>query len=69
MTPCETSTRETTIESGSRIYSVLRVRSTQKLPSIFVEWRASPRINRASTAMPPAAETKFCTVRPSICVR
>ena len=28
-----------------------------------------PRISATATAMPPAADTKFCTVSPSICVR
>ena len=32
-------------------------------------WRTKPRISATSTAMPVAAETKFCTVRPSIWVR
>ena len=49
--------------------SVLRVRSTQKLPMPVVWRRMNPRITAASTAMPVAAETKFCTPRPSICVR
>jgi hypothetical protein len=31
--------------------------------------RVNPRISATSTAMPPAADTKFCTVSPSICVR
>ena len=34
-TPCDTSTRAATIEKGSRMYSVVRVRSTQKLPIVF----------------------------------
>ncbi len=31
--------------------------------------RAKPRINATSTAMPEAADRKFCTASPSICVR
>ena len=34
-TPCETSTSANTIEIGSSTHSVPRVRSTQKLPSVF----------------------------------
>ena len=28
-----------------------------------------PRISATATAMPTAAETKFCVARPTICVR
>ena len=49
--------------------SAVRVRSTQKLPSVAALVREKPRMNAARTAMPVAAETKFWTVRPSICVR
>ena len=31
--------------------------------------RAKPRTNATATAMPTAAETKFCTARPAICTR
>ena len=31
--------------------------------------RAMPRMSATTTAMPTAADTKFCTVRPSIWVR
>ena len=48
---------------------MVRVRSTQKLPIVWAERRVKPRINATSTAMPVAADTKFCTVSPSICVR
>jgi hypothetical protein len=48
---------------------VERTRSTQKLPTVSLVLRAKPRISATSTAMPVAAETKFWTVRPSICVR
>ena len=33
------------------------------------ERRAKPRISAMASAMPVAADTKFCTVRPAICVR
>jgi len=45
---------------------VLRVRSTQKLPIVSVCLRAMPRINAAMHAIPVAADTKFCTVSPTI---
>ena len=51
------------------MYRVPRVRSTQKLPMVWALWRAKPRISAISTAMPAAAETKFCTVSASIWVR
>jgi hypothetical protein len=36
---------------------------------LVVSRRANPRITAASTAMPTAAETKFCTASPAICDR
>ena len=45
------------------------MRSTQKLPMLFADARAKPRMTATVTAMPVAAETKFCTVSPVICVR
>ena len=54
---------------GSRIRSTIRVRSTQKLPSWSAALRAKPRTSATATAMPTAAETKFCTARPAICTR
>ena len=42
--------------------------STQKLPIVPVRLRENPRMSATSTAMPVAAETKFCTVSPSIWV-
>ncbi len=68
-TPCETSRSVSMIDSGNKMYNVERVRSTQKLPIIVVCRRTNPRINATSTAMPAAAETKFCMVRPTICVK
>ena len=43
------------------------MRSCQKLPSSLAPRLAKPRITAASTAMPTAAETKFCTPSPAIC--
>ena len=57
-----------TSESGSSTWSVLRTRSTQKLPIASAARARMPRISATSTAMPLAADTKFCTARPSICV-
>ena len=58
-----------TTQIGSRTKRVMRVRSTQKLPTLRAEARAKPRITATATAMPVAAETKFCTVSPAIWVR
>ena len=47
---------------------MLRVTSNQKLPIVrAIAGGRSPRISATSTAMPDAAETKFCTASPSIC--
>ena len=48
---------------------VARVRSTQKFPIVSLRRRVMPRITAIATAMPTAADTKFCTVSPAICVR
>ena len=56
-------------EMGSRIHSVLRVMSTQKLPSVFFSRPAMPRMNAIAIAMPEAADQKLCVARPSIWVR
>ena len=45
---------------------VIRVRSTQKLPSRSVWVRASPRMRATATEIPTAADRKFCTARPAI---
>ena len=58
-TPWDTSARASINESGSRMYSVVRVRSTQKLPMVSADRRARPRMNAATVAIPAAAETKF----------
>ena len=59
----------TTTDSGSSSQTVMRVMSTQKLPITPVERAAKPRISANSTAIPVAADKKFCTARASICVR
>ena len=48
---------------------VPRTRSTQKLPRSPVRLRAKPRTTAIATAMPTAADTKFCTARPAICTK
>ena len=45
--------------------SMPRVRSTQKLPIVSLRRRVMPRTSATATAMPTAAETKFCTARPA----
>ena len=46
-----------------------RVRSTQTFPMVWERVRFMPLIKASSTAIPDAAETKFWTVSPAICVR
>ena len=36
---------------------------------VSARWRVKPRISATATAMPTAAETKFCTVSPVIWTR
>ncbi|EXI73855.1 MAG: hypothetical protein AW07_01991 [Candidatus Accumulibacter sp. SK-11] len=48
---------------------VARKMSAHALPMPAAECRAKPRMSAMATAMPVAAETKFCTVRPSIWIR
>ncbi len=43
--------------------------STQKLPTVVAFWRAKPRMSATTTAMPVAADRKFCTVSAAIWVR
>ena len=50
-------------QSGNRIYTVPRTMSTQKFPMVFCWRRANPRTSAMATAMPAAADTKFCTVK------
>ena len=53
-------------ENGISSRMMIRVMSTQKLPSRSVLFRMKPRISAIATTMPTAAETKFCTARPAI---
>ena len=48
---------------------MVRTRSTQKLPIVSDCRRTRPRTNAIATEIPTAADTKFCTVSPAICVR
>ncbi len=48
------------------MYTAERTRSTQKLPIACVDRPIKPRISATSTAMPVAADKKFCTPSPSI---
>ena len=68
-TPCERSTIAAMKAIGSRMRTVARTRSAQKLPIVSLVARVNPRIKATATAMPTAAETKFCTARPTICTR
>ena len=47
------------MQIGSRMYSVQRVISTQKLPMVRRDARANPRINATASTMPVAADRKF----------
>ncbi|KDR64254.1 hypothetical protein DC60_10310 [Streptomyces wadayamensis] len=68
-TPVATSTIAKTNASGNSTRTTIRVRSTQKLPTVSVRARVKPRIRAATTAMPTAADTKFCTASPLIWTR
>ena len=48
---------------------MLRTRSTQKLPTVALRRRISPRMRATTTHRPTAADTKFCTVSAAIWVR
>ena len=65
--PKMTRSTAATREIGSSTRTTPRTRSAQKLPTrpAFSD-RARLRANAAATAMPTAAETKFCTVSPDI---
>ncbi len=65
MTPPTTRTTAATAARGSRTRTTMRVRSTQKLPMNRPWCRAMARMRAATTAIPTAAEAKFCTVRPT----
>src|ERR1035441_7866913 len=69
ITPCEQSKSAATMESGSSTYSVPRMKSTQKLPRVLVEWRAKPLTTAMATAIPVAAEKKLWVARAIIWVR
>ena len=69
MAPIAMSAIAATTASGSRIRTMVRTRSTQKLPMRSVRERVKPRISATATAMPTAADTKFWTASPAICVR
>ncbi len=64
--PCEIRITAIASESGIRIRTIVRVRSTQKLPRLREPVRVMPRIRPITTAMPAAADTKFWTVNPII---
>ena len=68
-TPCETRTSARTSERGRRIYTTERVRSTQTFPMVWERVLFMPLMKAASTAIPDAAETKFWTASPAICVK
>ena len=68
-TPPSDSSTATANDSGSSTRSIVRVRSTQKLPSVRRPLRTMPRMIATATTMPAAAETKFCTVSAIIWVR
>ncbi len=65
ITPPMTRTIAATTEIGSRIRSVPRTRSTQKLPIVPLRRYAKPRTSAIAMAIPTAAETKFCTASPA----
>jgi hypothetical protein len=53
---------------GRRIMT-LRTRSTQKFPTVEADFREKARMRATRTAIPFAAERKFCTASPAIWVR
>ena len=67
--PWLTRTSAPTNAIGSSTRVVVRVRSTQKLPSVFDRRRTRPRTSATATAAPAAADTKLWTARPAIWVR
>jgi hypothetical protein len=70
-TPWLTRNSANTSDSGSSIHS----RDARSGPPRscrsrrWIEWRQSPRTSANTTAMPVAADRKFCTPSASICVR
>ena len=67
--PSATSTTAPTTAMGSRIRKHPRTRSTQKFPTRSVRDRAKPRTRATATAIPTAADAKFCTASPAIWAR
>ena len=67
MTPAVSSAIAATIDRGSSSRKMPRTRSTQKLPRVSERRAAKPRTSAIATAMPTAAETKFCTASPASC--
>ena len=53
---------------GRRTRTTIRVRSAQKFPRVFDCLRVRPRMSATATAIPTAADTKFCTASPAIWV-
>ena len=52
--------------AGSRVYA----QKADRDATVVARLRAAkPRTRATATAMPTAAETKFCTARPAICAR
>ena len=67
--PAATKATAPTTQIGSRTRPVILTRSTQKLPSCSVRRPAKPRTSATATAIPTAAEAKFCTANPPACTR
>ena len=64
--PWKMSSSATTSDSGSSTYRHVRTMSCQKLPSDLPLRPEMPRISATATVMPTPADTKFCTVSPTI---
>ncbi len=67
--PWEMRTTVNTSASGSRMRTTVLVMSTQKLPIVRDRVLVMPRMRPTTIAMPAAADTKFCTVKPIIWLR
>ncbi len=67
MTPPSSSTTAPTRAIGTMTRNRPRTRSTQKLPRAAPLERTRPRTRATATARPTAGETKFWTVRPTVC--
>ena len=66
ITPWETSTSAPITEIGASTYRIVRTRSCQKLPRLLPLRPTIPRISATATTIPTPAESKFCTVSPTI---